>query len=57
MADERAERYRLAAENAVGQLEWCIDYFRRIHRERIAAQLARNTAAIRRGLSEGRAPR
>jgi hypothetical protein len=50
MPTDEAERYRQAAENTLGQLDWCIRYLRRIHRERIAAQLAKNTAYIRRSL-------
>lgn len=50
MSDQRAERYRHAAENALRNLDWCVSYFRKIHKRRIAAQLARNAAHIRRSL-------
>jgi hypothetical protein len=54
---DQAERYRQAAENALRQLDWCIDYFRRIHEGRLSAQLANNTAHIRRSLlQEARKP-
>ena len=57
MNSDQAERYRQAAENALRQLDWCSDYFRRIHKGRISAQLARNTAHIRRSLlQEAREP-
>ena len=56
MATNEAQRYRQAAEETLGQLDWCIDYFRRIHKERISAQLARNTAHIRSLLQEPREP-
>ncbi len=34
--------YRRAAEVAVEQLDWCIAYLRRIRRDKVARQLARN---------------
>jgi hypothetical protein len=46
--DEEAARYHRAAELALGQLEWCIDYLRSIHKNRLAKQLARNHAEISR---------
>jgi hypothetical protein len=52
MHKDEADRYRQAAENALGQLEWCIDYLRRIGRHRIASQLAKNCAHIRQRLRE-----
>lgn len=36
MARDQVERYRQAAEDALGQLDWCIRYLRRIHKERIS---------------------
>ena len=53
MSDEHAERYRQAAENALRQLDWCVSYFRRIHKGRISAQLAKNAAHIRSALPQG----
>jgi hypothetical protein len=50
MSTEQAERYRQAAEDALGQLDWCIGYLHGIHKERISAQLAKNRAYIRQRL-------
>lgn len=50
MATETADRYRQAAEDALGQLDWCIGYLHGIHKQRISAQLAKNRAYIRREL-------
>ncbi len=50
MTKEQAERYRQAAEDALGQLDWCIRYLNGIHKQRIAARLAKNCAYIRREL-------
>jgi hypothetical protein len=50
--DEETARYRRAAELALGQLEWCIEYLRSIHKARLARQLAKNHAAIRRRLQD-----
>jgi hypothetical protein len=50
MADNQTDRYRQAAEDALGQLDWCIGYLHGIHKERISAQLAKNRAYIRRAL-------
>lgn len=50
MSTEEAERYRQAAEDALGQLDWCIGYFHGIRKERISAHLAKNRSYIRRQL-------
>jgi hypothetical protein len=50
MSTEQAKRYRQAAEDALGQLDWCIGYLHGIHKERIAARLAKNRVYIRREL-------
>jgi hypothetical protein len=50
MANNQTDRYRQAAEDALGQLEWCIGYFHGIRKERISAQLAKNRTHIRRSL-------
>jgi hypothetical protein len=47
-ARRERERYRAAAEEALNQLDWCIDYLHRIRRPAIAAALARNRSEIRR---------
>ena len=49
-----AEQYRQAAEEALEQLGWCIEYLRSIRRNQIARALARNRDHIRRGLTEAR---
>jgi hypothetical protein len=50
--EEAAARYRRAAQLALGQLEWCVEYLRRIHKNRLARQLAKNHAAISRRLRD-----
>lgn len=50
--DEEAARYRKAAELALDQLDWCIEYLRRIHKARIAKQLAKNHSSISRRLRD-----
>ena len=50
MATEQQERYRQAAEDALGQLDWCIGYLVGTRKERIASRLAQNRAHIRRNL-------
>ncbi len=50
--DEETARYQRAAELALDQLQWCIDYLRSIHKSRLARQLAKNRAAIDRKLHE-----
>jgi hypothetical protein len=47
---DQAERYQQAAEDALGQLDWCIGYLHGIHKTSISAQLAKNRAYIRRQL-------
>jgi hypothetical protein len=46
MPRDEAERYRQPAEDALGQLDWCIGYLHGIHRERISAPLTQNRAYI-----------
>jgi len=50
MADNQTERYRQAAEDALGQLDWCIGYLHGIRKQRISALLAKNRTYIRRSL-------
>jgi hypothetical protein len=38
--DREVERYREAAERALDQLEWCIDYLYRVRKPDIARALA-----------------
>lgn len=50
MARDETDRYRQAAEDALGQLDWCIGYLHGIRKTAISAQLAKNRAYIRREL-------
>jgi hypothetical protein len=50
MALDQGERYRLAAEDALQQLDWCIGYLHGIHKGKISRQLARNRSYIKRNL-------
>ena len=50
MAKDQAERYRQAAEDALGQLDWCIGYLHGIRKGRISQQLARNRRFIKKNL-------
>lgn len=50
--EDESARYRQAAHLALDQLDWCINYLRRIHKSKIADQLARNRSAIRHRLEE-----
>ena len=45
---ENSERYRRAAEETLDQLDWCINYFHRIRKPRIAEAIAKNRSTIRR---------
>ena len=45
-----AQRYRVAAESALDQLDWCVDYLHRIRKPAIAAAVASNRSEIRRQL-------
>jgi hypothetical protein len=57
MSTQQTERYRQAAEDALGQLDWCIGYLHGIRKVGISAQLAKNRAYIRRTLMrEGEEP-
>lgn len=50
MTNEQGERYRQAAEDALGQLDWCIGYLHGIRKTDLSGQLAKNRAHIRRQL-------
>ena len=50
MALDTGERYRMAAEDALQQLDWCIGYLHGIHKTKISSQLAKNRAHIKRDL-------
>jgi hypothetical protein len=47
-AKEEAARYRRAAEEALDQLEWCVNYLYRIRKPRIADAVQKNRSVIRR---------
>ena len=47
---DEVERYRQAADDALGQLDWCIGYLHGIRRVRISRALAHNRSIIRRNL-------
>jgi hypothetical protein len=44
--NRESERYRKAAVEALGQLEWCIEYLHGLRRSEIARTLSRNRARI-----------
>jgi hypothetical protein len=48
---EEAERYRLAAEEALNQLDWCVSYLYRIRKVPIAQVIEKNRSFIRREMS------
>jgi len=50
--DDETARYREAAQLALDQLEWCVEYLRGIRKTRISKHIARNHAAISRRLQE-----
>jgi hypothetical protein len=49
--EEEIARYRLAAEETLEQLEWCVQYLHRIHKSRIAEVIDKNRRSIRREMS------
>ena len=49
---EATERYRRAAEATLAQLDWCVDYFRRIRKPRIAEALEQRRSQIRRRMRD-----
>jgi hypothetical protein len=46
-----ADRYRQAAEVTLEQLEWCIGYFQRTRKSRIASSIRGNVSTIRKMLT------
>ena len=50
MIERQELQYRQAAEDALGQLDWCIGYLHAIGKRTITRQLARNRAYIKRNL-------
>jgi hypothetical protein len=49
--EEEIARYRLAAEETLDQLEWCVQYLHRIRKSRIAEAIDKNRRSIRREMS------
>jgi hypothetical protein len=49
--DDETARYRAAARLALDQLDWCINYLRRIRKGQIARALDENRTAIARRLA------
>jgi hypothetical protein len=48
--EREANRYRMAAEDALGQLDWAIGYLHGIRKTQISKALAKNRSVIRRQL-------
>jgi hypothetical protein len=46
VGDREAVRYEHAALMALDQLDWCVEYLRRIRKTQIADRVARNREAI-----------
>ena len=53
---QKTARYRLAAEETLEQLDWCINYFYRTNKPHIAQSLEKNRAVIRRTMDRARTP-
>jgi hypothetical protein len=51
-SDDEAVRYRQAAHLALDQLQWCVEYLRKIRKSRLSKEVARNRAALIRRLRE-----
>jgi len=50
-SEEEVARYRVAAEETLDQLEWCVQYLYRIRKPRIAEVINENRRQIRRQMS------
>ncbi len=46
-SDTDPAQYREAALMTLDQLDWCVEYLRRIHKPKLSRQLAINTSGIR----------
>ena len=51
---DAARRYRLAAEEALSQLDWCVNYLHRIRKHRIAEVIDKNRTSIRANMRRAR---
>jgi hypothetical protein len=49
--DKEIARYRLAAEETLEQLEWCVHYLHRTNKSQIAEVIDKNRRHIRRQMS------
>jgi hypothetical protein len=49
---EEAEKYRIAAEETLDQIQWCIRYLDRIGKSKIADVVAANSETIRHQMRE-----
>jgi len=49
--EQEVARYRLAAEETLDQLDWCINYLHRIRKSGIADALGKNRSYIRRQMN------
>jgi hypothetical protein len=50
--EEEASTYRRAADETLGQLDWCVNYLYRIRKPRLAAALDENRRSIRQRMTE-----
>ena len=50
--EDEVARYREAAHMTLDQLDWCVEYLRRIHKPKVSRQLATNTAKLRQRAGE-----
>jgi hypothetical protein len=50
-SDEEIARYRRAAEEALDQLAWCVNYLHRIRKPDIAEAIENNRATIQRRMT------
>ena len=48
---DEVDRYRRAAEEALNQLDWCVNYLYRVRKSDIARVIEKNRAHIRRQMS------
>jgi hypothetical protein len=48
---DEVDRYRRAAEEALNQLDWCVNYLYRVRKSEIARVIEKNRAYIRRQMS------
>jgi hypothetical protein len=49
---DEVDRHRLAAEEALHQLDWCVNYLHHMRKHRIARVIAANRSSIRRQMNQ-----